>query len=359
MRIAYFVSSHGFGHAARACAVMQRLARDHADLTIDIFTETPAAFFYTSLSLPVSVHPCKTDVGLLQKTPLLCDIEGSLQGIRDFLDFDEQALESLATSLHKNHTDLIICDISPLGLKVAGLAGIHALLIENFTWDWIYTDYLSDFPQYAEIIETMAGIFASARWRIKTRPVCDPGGRYDLLVGPLCRQPRRPAGVVREALGIDSTQALVLLTQGGIEGETGFLDLLTDNQAVLFLVTGAKKTERHGNVFLMQNDASVYMPDYLNACDAVIGKLGYSTVAETWQAGLPMMYITRDSFRESATLARFVDESMSAIGLSEADYDNGGWLQRIDELLALPRVRPVNSEQGLHDVAAFIRERCP
>ena len=49
MRIAYFVTPHGFGHAARAAAVMVALQEIDPAIQFDIFTQVPRWFFQDSL----------------------------------------------------------------------------------------------------------------------------------------------------------------------------------------------------------------------------------------------------------------------------------------------------------------------
>ena len=36
---------------------------------------------------------------------------------------------------------LVVADIPPLALAAARLAGVPAIALGNFTWDWIYRDY--------------------------------------------------------------------------------------------------------------------------------------------------------------------------------------------------------------------------
>ena len=96
MRIACFVSSHGFGHAARACAVLEQLVRTQPTLKIDIYSQTPADFFHASLSVPVNVFSCQADVGLIQKTPFEADLEASARSISTFLRFENKHLRLMA-----------------------------------------------------------------------------------------------------------------------------------------------------------------------------------------------------------------------------------------------------------------------
>ncbi len=43
--LAYFISPHGFGHAARACAVMSAILERMPGVRFEIFTEVPRWFF--------------------------------------------------------------------------------------------------------------------------------------------------------------------------------------------------------------------------------------------------------------------------------------------------------------------------
>ncbi|MEZ4565569.1 MAG: hypothetical protein R2860_00925 [Desulfobacterales bacterium] len=73
INLAYFVSSHGFGHAARSCAVMNAIFKRWPFVRFDIFTRTPEWFFKNSLAAPFVYHSCVTDVGLVQTDPLHFD----------------------------------------------------------------------------------------------------------------------------------------------------------------------------------------------------------------------------------------------------------------------------------------------
>ena len=73
-RIAYFVSPHGFGHAARAAAVMQAISEIDASVEFEIFTTVPSWFFQDSMSASFNCHAVLTDIGLVQKTAFQADV---------------------------------------------------------------------------------------------------------------------------------------------------------------------------------------------------------------------------------------------------------------------------------------------
>src|SRR5262244_3295844 len=66
MRIAYFVTPHGFGHAARAAAVMVALQEIDPTIQFDIFTQVPHWFFQDSLVRDVHYYNVCTDIGVVQ-----------------------------------------------------------------------------------------------------------------------------------------------------------------------------------------------------------------------------------------------------------------------------------------------------
>jgi UDP-N-acetylglucosamine:LPS N-acetylglucosamine transferase len=104
---------------------------------------------------------------------------------------------------------------------------------------------------------------------------------------------------------------------------------------------------------ILERDAGIFHPDLVNAGDAIIGKVGYSTLAETYQAGIPFGYIPRPAFRESPVLVDYIETKMRGLSFSESDLDNGQWLAKLPELLALPRLQRDQSG-GAAQIARFV-----
>ena len=123
------------------------------------------------------------------------DLEATCSQLHTIIPFDDTSLNRLA---EKNQDmSLVLCDISPMGIAVAKKLGIPSVLIENFTWDWLYNSYRKDFPGidcYARYFEKQ---FASADYHIQTEPVCNPG-KADLRCGPIFRRIREKPDRIRE-----------------------------------------------------------------------------------------------------------------------------------------------------------------
>jgi hypothetical protein len=335
--VAVFVSPHGYGHAARACAVMEALAATLPDVRFDVFTLVPEWFFADSVTCPFSYHPLLTDVGLVQTTPLVEDPDETLRRLDEFLPFTEGQLKGLARLLRGLGCRLVLCDISPLGLAVARRAGIPSALIENFTWDWIYEPYAESRPAFARHIALLGQLFEGETLHIQADPVCRPDPRFG-RVPPMSRTPRASGAEVRRHLGVPADAPVVLLTMGGVPWQPAYLRRLEDHDDVIFVVPGgSERPERRGSLVSLPHRSGFFHPDLVHASDAVVGKLGYSTLAEVFAAGVPFGYVGRPTFRESAALASFTAAHMPGLALAPAEISGEGWLERLPDLLALPR----------------------
>jgi hypothetical protein len=335
--IAVFISPHGYGHAARACAVMQALSELEPVTRFEVFTLVPEWLFEDSLTCPFTYHPLLTDIGVVQKTPLVEDLEETIRRLGGFLPFQASLVDGLARTLETLRCRLVLCDISPLGLAVAQQAGLPSVLVENFTWDWIYEPYLASIFRFSHPIAALAGLFEAATAHIQTEPVCRPDARFP-TVPPVSRVPRLPSNAVRRRLGVPADAPAVLLTMGGMPWRHGSLDPLEGHGEVFFVVPGAaERVERRGHLITLPHRSGFFHPDLVHASDAVVGKLGYSTVAEVYDAGVPFAYIQRPTFRESGPLAAFVNSHIPALPLHAADVTDGTWLARLPELLRHPK----------------------
>ena len=358
-RIAYFISPHGFGHAARAASVMEAIFEIDTSIRFEIFTTVPSWFFEDSLSVPFAYHSLLTDVGMVQDSPLREDLGKTIQHLDDFLPFEPSMIGSLSRHLKALKCELIICDIAPMGILAAQGAGIPSVLVENFTWDWIYEGYESSNEQMSNYVDYLRSIYDSVSYHIQTEPVC-LYRKPDLLTLPVSRRVKRPDYKIRKQLRIPTNKKAVLITMGGIQERYAFIKDLTNQTDVCFIIPGGSQTmEWSDNLVLLPFHSDLYHPDLVNASDAVIGKVGYSTLAEVYHAGVPFGYILRPSFRESKKLADYIERKMPGIAIEEADFHSGDWITQLPKLLSLERTQrsgPNGSEQIATYLCKLLRD---
>ena len=358
-RIAFFISPHGYGHAARAAAVMETLHPLDPEMEFEIFTEIPEWFFRHSLSGAFTYHPLLTDIGLVQETSLKVNLAKTVARLGSFLPFQEKKISELAHFVLGRRCRLILCDISAMGILVASRAGIPSVLIENFTWDWIYEDYAAECTGLRAHLSYLGELFPRADFHIQTQPVCSPHNAH-LTTSPVSRKARTPREETRRRLGIPPDAFVAMITMGGIPENYPFLDRLLKSEPIVFLIPGAgQEMNKRRNLFLLPHHSEYFHPDLVNASDVLIGKVGYSTLSEVYWAGIPFGYIQRKDFRESRTLVSFIETQMKGFPIEERDFYEGSFLSRLPELLAMPRMErqpPNGAEQAAHFIFSLIPE---
>ncbi len=355
--VAYFITPHGFGHAARACAVMEALHRAKLDVVFEIFTTVPEWFFRESLDCKIDYHPFTSDVGLIQKNSMQEDIPGTLQHLKDYYPFPQKIMDSCCKILTERNVKTVLCDISPIAIKIAKKCNLPSVLIENFTWDWIYAGYPSYKAQFKPFIDGFQKAFSQVNFHIQAKPVSTPYDHVDLESAPVSRAPREKRGLVRKKLGLNNHQTLILITMGGIPGEFAFIQELARFPQYQFLIPGAANhTSRQNNVILLPHHSEFYHPDLVNASDLVIGKVGYSTLAETYHANIPFIYLARKSFRESACLVDFIQQKMVGMEISEDQFQSVQWIDAISSLLNQKK-QPHSDQNGANQIAQFLLEQ--
>lgn len=348
--IACFISSHGLGHAARTMAIMEAILKLTPQVHFQIFTETPSWFFNFSASESFTYHNVQTDIGMVQKTPFHEDVEKTVTLLDSFMPFDADNIETLATRLCQSGCELVICDISPLGIAAAKQTEIPSILVENFTWDWIYRHYDKLNKQAAHHIDYLQDLFDSADYRIQTDPVCNPTDQT-FSCPPISRMPRKTVQQTRRQLGIPAGQTVVLITLGGIHSRIPFLEHLIDYPDICFVVPGGAGAKRwQNNLLLLPHHSDCYHPDLVHASDAVVGKAGYSTLAEVFAADVPFGFIPRPDFPESPKLTRFIENKMRGYEISPSDYATGNWIADISNILQVPEKKRIDANGA--DVAA-------
>ena len=357
MNIGYFISSHGFGHASRACAVMDKLSKvDHTKFFI--FTTTPDWFFKNSLSFPYEYIETQTDVGLIQATPFTENIDKTIKALEKYLPFSEDRNEEFLLLISEKKLDLILCDISPFGLWVAEKLGVPSILIENFTWDWIYENYLEQYPKLGDFISILQEFYQSPKMHFTCEPYCVLS-RNSIIVSPVFREPRSSKQKIRRQLGLNDKDQLILVTMGGIPIEQidGNITTISGNIKFLIPIKNTNTNPGAENIIYLSHKHPYFHPDLVNASDLVIGKLGYSTVAEVYSLGKPFLFIGRKNFRESRVLEKFVRENMISDDIELNDIFSLQTIEKIRELISKTNCKkpPVN---GADQIVNIIKNKC-
>jgi hypothetical protein len=352
LRFACFVSSHGFGHATRVAAVIQNLAQHFHNLEILIVGQTPQWFWDCNqpLNCKFSFLECCTDVGLIQNGPFEHDLGKTHNALIQFLDFNEVVMNHPVVTVDSFKPTFILCDVSPLGIKVGIRLNIPTILIENFTWDWIYEQYAPAKKEFRGIVFCLKRLYKQVSYRIQCKPFCDPvNGSIKTM--PIFREPVLNKEKVLTLLGLSNSAQYILITTGGISMNRNLDKFASD----FFLVVPGEYEEIHivNKVIYLPMNSSIPFPDLVNSSVCVVGKAGYGTVAECWGMNVPFMGVFRDSFRESSILLEFCIANLNFQKINLSSFLDNTWAHQVTSLLK-PKIQSKRRINGSSQVASYI-----
>jgi UDP:flavonoid glycosyltransferase YjiC (YdhE family) len=355
--IAFFISPHGYGHAARSCAVIQQIGIQQPGTEFHIFTLVPQWFFKDSLrNINFQYYPLLTDVGFVQKSPLQIDFEATLQNLAEFVKQMPGHVEQTASELVRLNCHSVVCDISPLGILAGEKSGIPVFLLENFTWDWMYEYYTDTIPEFTKYVNFFQEINQHIDYHLQAEPVSTPN-RSSFTCAPICRLNRLSRQEIRSELNISLNTPVIMISTGGIATQHNFIEELEQLNDITFIIpNNAEQIQHHKNIIELPHHSRFYHPDLVNASDVVICKLGYSTIAEIYRIGLPVLYVSRKDFRESYPMSKWVNKNLPSLEISAAEFGQRQWLDRIPEMMDLkPRI--TKSLNGNKQATDFILKK--
>lgn len=337
-RIAYFVSSHGFGHAARTRTILEKL-ESHAAVTL--FATTPNWFWG---NLGVNHVHFQADIGCIQQGTLNIDEAATLAAFRQFKTGFQLRFEQLRLLHQSNPFDLIVTDIAPEPLEFAVKLNVPSVLLANFTWVEIYQQMASlagEIPdllrQYKLATNTLIPAFQTGMdW--STNPVAvDAVAKRGHDIRPFLNPENR-------------YQRLVYIDAGRWGTEIGW-----NNAAqfcdTLFIRIGPALSDLPPNVLQLEFGA-VNHPDLVRSVDVVVAKPGYGIVTECLANGTHWCCIPRDGFAEDDVLIRYAVELGN---FSVADYSQLASLAF--PCVALRDVVPTLASDGASQIARLLLDR--
>ena len=145
---------------------MDEVFRKRTDTVFEVFTTVPEWFFTSSLAAPFHYHACPCDVGLVQRSALEEDVEATVERLRTADLLAEATVGGLAEKVISLGCRAVVADIAPQGLAVGRTAGIPSILVENFTWDWIYRAYADLWPSIGRWADEFEAEFSGCDLRI-------------------------------------------------------------------------------------------------------------------------------------------------------------------------------------------------
>jgi L-arabinokinase len=341
--IVFYISGHGFGHAARSIEIINALIDRRPDLRVIIRSSVAPWLVRRTARAAVELHPVETDTGVVQIDSLNLDARASIERAEAFMSTFDSRVQAEVAFLRAHKAAMTISDLPPLGIAAGVRAGLPAIATGNFTWDWIYEHYLGGNAIAREISAVYANTTLALRMPMWGGFETMPNVR-DLPF--VARRSHRDPDQVRAALGIPRDRPVVLASFGGY--------------GVQGLNSDAIQAMRRYDVLLpgMIDETAMYdrgyrYEDLVRAVDVVVTKPGYGIISECVANDTALLYTSRGDFREYPVLVQAMPAFLRCAFIDHAELLAGRWEPYLDALLSQPKP-PTHPATNGADVAADI-----
>ena len=365
--LVYYISGHGFGHASRSIEVISALLDRAPDLPIIVRSAAPRWLFDLTVRGPFTFAPLDTDPGVVQKDSLSLDAAETIRRADAYVrDLPALAAEQ-AAFLREHDAAFVMADIPPLALEAARLAGVPAMALGNFTWDWIFRDY----PGGAAAADALGEVYRRGQ-RAFRLPL---HGGFETIpevidLPFIARHARHDAADTRRRLGLpDGPLALVSFGGYGVSGID--LDALSRTTGWTLLVSASvpfgpdrvplAQVATRGALHPLDEPAMYAMglryEDVVAAVDVVVTKPGYGIISECVANDTALLYTDRGHFIEYDVLVAEMPRYLRCAYLPQAALLTGHWQDALDALASAPPAPPAPRVDGAAVAADWIRQQ--
>ncbi len=323
--ICYYISGHGYGHAARACQVIAALP---GDVKVIVRTSVDSSFIIRESGRKVQVVPGQFDTGVAQSDNLTLDWKKTFKQVEEINRKNSAGLLDETDFLRRHRVDLVVCDVPPAPLEAARMAGVPSVVIGNFTWVEIFEREAKSYPEAGRLADIWREEYNMATLAIRTPPAFPMAYFHHVqTVQPVARRGKNIKTALRKHLGLPAQQRLVLLYFGTFGDDQLKVPSLPGITFLSFL-------EMPGEVVMLEPD-HWHFPDVVASVDCVMAKPGYGTIGECMANGTPVVYHPRNDFAEYPVLRKALTEWGGGVQLSQQNLLNGKWAAAVAKAIAL------------------------
>jgi L-arabinokinase len=340
-----YISGHGFGHASRSIEFLNALATRAPHLRIVVRSSAAPWLFARTAHPRIELVRVECDTGAVQADSLRVDVEETVNQAARFLHDMPAHVAVEVAALRALDAQIVVADIPPLGIAAARAAGVPAVALGNFTWDWVYASYRGG----GELARRIGEIYATADLALRL-PLWGGFETFTRIedLPFIARRSRRDPREVRRAFGWRRDQRLALVSFGGY-GVAGLdMEALSRLEGYGVLMSGdtpmgARTLQALGPLgsLIPLDEPAMYARGYryediVRAVDVVVTKPGYGIIAECVANDSAILYTSRGHFAEYDVLVAGMPRYLRAAYIGHDDLFAATWRPHLDGLLAQP-----------------------
>lgn len=330
MKYTFYITNHGFGHAARNVPIIKKILETDTESRVFIKTDDIRCNFLRRNLIGFSrqiyyYEDCRETGLLLKDGTMQPDIVKMKYLIKEDFKHWDAYIDREARFLREHRIDIVITDIIPWALQAANICNIPSILIGNFNWAEMYKSYYEKeiWGPYSDCYH----LADKAIWyEIHAKELHGYCKNYE-CVSLISRavnkeevkkiKARYTKGIIFVSLGA-SAEIKKQIYVGGLPWE--------------FLTTRGVKLV--GENVHMLPDHMINTPDYIAASDYIIAKGGWSTIAEILLQKKRCALLFRGENSEDHNTKIILESRRQCVGLEAGELqDMETVIKKMDELI--------------------------
>ena len=328
VNIAYYISSHGYGHYARSLPVLKRLV---ADFNVHIKSQIQESLYTKHLKTNACCWTQPVDTGCRHSASLVVEPEETFKCFEKFQN--QSNVEAEKKWLKENQIALVISDVASMPIKAAHDVGIPSILIGNFTWHDIYS-HLPGAEEHQQLLQALEEEYRCAG--IHILPQCHlPPLQVEKSkeVGFLAEQGQSIREDLEEYLDLSfAGKTLVFIYLGELGTSSVLWENLSQYKDCLFLTRDPIEQSVTGLHIL---DDRFAFPDLIASADVICTKGGYSTLGLAFANHKPVITCERHDFYEFKAIRKYLLETQTGVIITDDNFYQGNWQSAIKIALNL------------------------
>ena len=326
LNILYYVSSHGYGHAARAGQVIKELIKDHI---VYIKSMSPRWLLRQVIGRDPFLFPLQYDTGCLQLTNLDVDLSGTFNAYLKQSEINKASIHSELSFIKEKNIDVIVSDIASFPFLVAKRASIPSVFIGNFTWKGIYNFYLKDNSH--PIIQELIDQYGMADRSLITPLAMDmPELSIQKKINLIARKGSNIRDQLNRKYNIPSENSLVFFYAGNLGTGKVCSDLIRKIEGFTFISLYPLGIPSDNYVYL--ENGNFHHQDIMASSDAAMIKPGYGMISEALVNNVPIIYPPREDFAEYFAFKKEFEISDGTLQISREDFEKGNWREALSKI---------------------------
>ena len=336
--ITYYITAHGYGHGVRSCDIIRTLNRLCPETSVLVVSDLPAPFLHNRIgSNNIPVQARSFDLGMVQLDSIRVDVAATLERAIALYEERERLIHEETAFLKERGIRLVVADIPAIPLAAAARAGIAGIAVGNFSWDWIYSEFLIGNSRWEPVVEMFRSQYAQADL-LSRLPFHDEMTAFSRRedIPPVASPGKSRREEIARLTGCDLSKKWILLSFTTLDWNAEALRRVEKMTDCEFLTVLPLRWDRR-NIHAVSRE-EVSFSDVVATVDAVISKPGFGILSDCIVNHKPLIYAERTNFREYPILEAAIHRYLKHVHIPAHDLYRGNIEESIHavELAAEP-----------------------